>query len=529
VVVRPIIALEKRLSLTGLPPGGEKGHWEMTNYSKRFGRQLLVMAAVLLGAALSLMTLTPPQEAHGQENNKNEPALSQQEEQEDKKQTAQSEEKTAQNRPQQETDEPDESNSDQKERVLDKDPQGHEYVAGELLVTYKKGAFEKAKDEAPKKVNGKVEKDFPEIDVQLVSVPEVKDAHDRGAREQALEQKKEDLEQDPNVESVDYNHVREGGWVPNDTGYGEQWGYPKINAPGAWNTTRGSTSVKVAVIDSGIDPNHPDLQGKVVGQKDFVDNDDNASADHPHGTHVAGTIAANTNNNTGVAGTCPNCSLLIAKVLDQNNEGYDSDLIEGISWASANGANVINMSLGGYPSSTALQQAIDNAWNKGAVLVASSGNDGTSGPESYPAAYPNVIAVGATNSYDSRAVFEWRSGSHPWFDGWTWKFVGASNAGDWVDVAAPGKGIYSTTDSYYSWRTWKYVGRYESWDGTSMAAPHVSGLAGLLVSKGFVNNAQVRSRIESTTKDLGTTGKDSVFGYGLINAQAALASERALS
>ena len=481
----------------------------MTNYSKHFGRQLLVMAAVLLGAMLLLVGVLPPQAAQSTEQQ-------QQQQQQNAAPSAQGTEER------------------EEELVLDEDLQGHEYVAGELLVTYEKGAFKTAKDEAPKKINGKVEKAFPEIGVQLVSIPEVKYEQDQGAREQALRQKKEDIEQDPDVEAVDYNHVREGGWVPNDPGYGQQWGYPKIGAPGAWNTTRGSSSVKVAVIDSGIDPDHPELWGKVVRQKDFVNDDDDATAGHPHGMHVAGTIAATTNNNAGVAGTCPNCSLLIAKVLDQDNRGYDSDLIEGINWASANGANVINMSLGGFPSSTALQQAVDNAWNKGAVLVASAGNDGTSGPESYPAAYPNVIAVGATNSNDGRAVFESMSGSYPYFDSSTlrWKFVGASNAGDWVDVAAPGKGIYSTTGAYYN--PWKreYVGMYASWDGTSMAAPHVSGLAGLIFSKGgfMLNNAQVRNRIEATAKDLGTTGRDRVFGHGRINAEAALASpQHALS
>jgi thermitase len=358
--------------------------------------------------------------------------------------------------------------------------------------------------------------------VQLVSVPEVKDEQDQGAREQALKEKKVALEQAPDVKAVDFNYVREGGWVPNDPGYGQQWGYPKINAPGAWDTTRGSTSIKVAVIDSGIDRNHPDLQGKVVGQKDFVNNDDDALADHPHGTHVAGTIAATTNNNAGVAGTCPNCSLLIAKVLDQNNAGSDDDLIDGINWASSNGAKVINMSLGNYSASTSLQQAIDDAWNRGAVLVASAMNDGTSGPEVYPAAYANVIAVGATDSSDARAT---------WDDPDTTAFE-QSNAGNWVDVAAPGKGIYSTTGSRYHWWNRTYVGTYGSWNGTSMAAPHVSGLAGLIFSKGgfMVDNAQVRSRIESTAKDLGTTGRDDVFGHGRINAQAALADpQRALS
>ncbi len=474
-----------------------------------FRRQVITVAAVLLVATLLLMGLTPPQEAHSQEQEKTTQQKSAQEEKaaqsgSQQKATTQNQEKTAQS---------------QEDEKKDKDPKGNEVASGELLVTYKEGASKKAKEEAPKKVNGKVQKDFPEIDVQLVSVPEVKDEQNQEAREQALEQKKEDLEQAPDVEAVDYNHVREGDWVPNDPRYGNQWGYQKINAPGAWDTTRGSSSVKVAVIDSGIDWDHPDLWGKVVGDYDFVDDDDDASAGHIHGTHVAGTIAANTNNNAGVAGTCPNCSLLIARVLDNNNQGSDSDLIAGINWASANGAKVINMSLGGFASSTALQQAIDNAWNRGAVLVASSGNDGNNGTDRFPATYPNVIAVGATDSSDARAT---------WDDPDTTDRVEGSNAGNWVDVAAPGKGIHSTTGGFYWPWTQRYEGRYESWDGTSMAVPHVSGLAGLIFSKGgfMLDNAQVRNRIESTAKDLGTTGRDDVFGHGRINAQAALADPK---
>jgi thermitase len=469
----------------------------MTNHSREHlgRRQLLVMAAVLLGAMLLLVGLLPPQAAQGKQQQEQIPTPPQ---------AAQSTEQQQQQ---------------QEELVLDKDPQGHEYVAGELLVTYEKGASKKAKEEAPKKVGAKVEKGFPEIGVQHVSVPEAKNEKAKEARQEALKLKKKALEQDPDVKAVDYNYVREGAYVPNDPDYGKQWGYPKINAPAAWDTTRGSSNVKVAVLDSGIDYNHADLKGKVVGQINFVTNPDTtvATDDHGHGTHVAGTVAASTNNGTGVAGTCPNCSLLIAKVLDQNNRGYDSDLIAGINWASSNGAKVINMSLGGYPSSSALETAINNAWAKGAVLAAAAGQSGTEGTKHYPAAYENVIAVAATDSNDARATF----------DNPNTPVLEQSNSGDWVDVAAPGKDIYSTFPSSWAFDpatgSWKPTAQYRYFGGTSMATPHVSGLAGLIFSRfGGASNKDVVYGIVRTAVDLGTPRRDPIFGAGRINAHAAV-------
>jgi thermitase len=256
----------------------------MTTHSKHLGRQLLVMAAVLLGTML-LVGLLPPQEAQGKEQIAAPPAQGTGEAQE-------------------------------QERVLDKDPQGNEYVAGELLVTYKEGASKQAKEEAPKKVGAKVEKDFPTIDVQHLSVPEVKNERSREARQQALERDKKDLEQDPDVEAVDYNYVREGTVTPTDPDYCKQWSLPKINAPQAWDSTQGSSSVKVAILDSGIDRNHPDLK-KVVSQYDYVNWDADATDDQGHGTLTAGIAAASMNNGKYGAGTCPKCSLLVAKSFRQ--------------------------------------------------------------------------------------------------------------------------------------------------------------------------------------------------------------------
>lgn len=493
----------------------------------RFARQAITVVAVFFGATLLLSGLVPPQEAHSQET-KNQTAQSKSGSQEERKQqtTTQSEQKTAQSGQQEaeeQTDEtPEESDDAQEEQLLDEDPKGKEVASGELLVSYKRGTSKEDKDKASKDAGGETKKDFPEIDVRLFSFKEVKNERAQEARQKALERKKGDLERNPDVQAVDYNYIREGSFIPNDPDYDEQWGYPKINSEEAWDSTQGNGSVKVAVLDSGVDANHEDLKGKMGGRIDYVNDDLDPWDDHGHGTHVSGTIAASTNNYTGVAGTCPNCSLLIAKVLDQNNKGSDDDLIDGINWAASNGTNVINMSLGGFPASSALEGAINNAWEKGIVLVASAGNNGTDGPESYPGAYPNVIAVAATDSNDKRAVYEWWSGSYCLTPTVTGQCVGASNAGEWVDVAAPGKYIYSTLPSKQEWWEAYPVAQYDSWSGTSMAAPHVSGLAGLLFSQGFISNSQVRNRIESTTVDLGTTGKDRLFGSGLIDAQAAL-------
>jgi thermitase len=488
----------------------------MTNHSDKehlgWRRQLLVMATVLLGAMLLVVGFLPPQVAQGKE----------QQQISTPPQWAQGEQQQEQNAA---PPTPGTEQEAQEELVLDEDPQGNEYVAGELLVTYDKGAFKKAKKETPKKVGAKVKKDFPEIAVQHLSVPEVKNEKAKEARQKALELKKKVLEQAPDVEAVDYNYIRRGTMTPSDPKYAEQWGFPKINAPAAWDSTQGSSNVRIAILDSGIDMNHPDLTGKVVYQYDFVNNDADATDDRGHGTHVAGTVAARTNNKNasgnyeGVAGTCPNCSLVNFKVLDANNVGADANYVDAINLAArpyAKKPHVINMSFTEKAGSTALEEAVNNAWAAGIVMVASAGNNGTDGTKYYPASYKNVIAVAATDKDDKRAT---------WDNPDTKDVVEKSNAGDYVDVAPPGKGIMSTTPTYASTCSPNpcYKQNYDYYQGTSMAAPHVSGLAGLILSKdASLSPDQVRNQIESTAKDLGTAGKDDVFGNGLINAQAAL-------
>jgi thermitase len=279
-------------------------------------------------------------------------------------------------------------------------------------------------------------------------------------------------------------------WTPNDTNLGSQWALTAVGARTAWDASRGA-SVLVADVDTGVDSTHPDLAGKITAGWDFVAGDANPSDENGHGTHVAGIIAANTNNGAGVAGMAPSAQVLAIRVLDANGSGYQSNIAQGVTYAVDHGAKVINLSLGGSSGTTALSDAIKYAAGKGVVVTCASGNNGSTSSISYPARYDGCVAVGATDSSDRIASF--------------------SNRGTGLDVSAPGVSILSTVRG----------GRYEYWSGTSMATPMVSGLAALLAAQGL-DRSQIIARMESTAKDLGAAGYDTTFGYGRIDAAAAL-------
>ncbi len=270
------------------------------------------------------------------------------------------------------------------------------------------------------------------------------------------------------------------------------WGITKVNAPLAHaRGVRGAT-VKVGIIDTGIDYNHPDLAANYAGGIDYVNGDNNPMDDNGHGTHVSGTVAA-IDNTVGVIGVAPSCRLYGVKVLDASGSGTFADVISGIDWCAANGMQVANMSLGASSGTTALQTACDNALAAGVVICAAAGN-GYGAPVSYPAAYLSCIAVAATDQNNNRASF--------------------SNIGSQMDVAAPGVSVYST-----------YPGSsYATMDGTSMATPHATGVCALIWSTGSYTTASaVRTRLTSTCTDIGSAGFDNSFGNGLINADAATA------
>jgi len=290
------------------------------------------------------------------------------------------------------------------------------------------------------------------------------------------------------------NDQQSYGVMPNDALFNQyQWNLSQISTPTGWNYSKGSNQVTIAVLDTGVNFSHPDLQARV--QKGLNADNANASAedDVGHGTHVTGIIGAQVDNNEGIAGISWYNNILPVKVLNGSGYGSTYAVAQGIIWATDQGAKVINMSLGNYAQADFLHEAIQYAYNHDVVLIAATGNDNTNRP-GYPAAYPEVFAVGATNSNRDRAVF--------------------SNYGEYIDVVAPGDGIPST---YLN-------GQYAALSGTSMATPHVAALAGLIRSiNPALNNEQVMDIMRQTATDLGNPGYDIYFGHGEINVEKALA------
>jgi thermitase len=227
---------------------------------------------------------------------------------------------------------------------VDEDPMDAPYVAGELLVAYEPGTPEDAEKSVVRASGGRTAEDLPGR-MRLVSFPGIAREKSQGARERALQRKLEHLRNRPSVQAADYNHLYRASSIPDDPRFGAQWGLDKVRFPGAWNDARGS-GTRIAIVDSGIDRNHPDI-GKIAGQRDFVAGDAVANDPYGHGTHVAGIAAALTNNGKGVAGGCPACKLLVARVLDASGNTKASTLVSGINWSANNGADVLNLSLMG--------------------------------------------------------------------------------------------------------------------------------------------------------------------------------------
>ena len=254
---------------------------------------------------------------------------------------------------------------------------------------------------------------IPQLGVRVLEVPEA-------AEERVVAA----LAHNPNFEFAEPDYVAEAVVTPNDTYYSSyQWHLPKIGAPAAWDVTTGAATVKIAVVDSGVQANHPDLGGRVLAGYDFVNNDADPSDDNGHGTAVAGAAAATGNNGSGVAGVAWNVAILPVKVLGADNTGSYSAIASGINYAADQGARIINLSLGGTTSSRTLQSAVTYAWSKGCVIVAAAGNNGSSAAF-YPAAYSEAVAVSALTAGD--VLPSW------------------SNYGSYVDISAPGENITTT-------------------------------------------------------------------------------------
>ncbi|MDD2804189.1 MAG: S8 family peptidase [Elusimicrobiales bacterium] len=261
------------------------------------------------------------------------------------------------------------------------------------------------------------------------------------------------------------------------------WGVSRVNAQAAWDYTAGR-GVKVAVIDTGMDFNHPDLAPNYKGGYNAVDPAAAPMDDQGHGTHVAGTIAA-VKDGKGVAGVAPAADLYAVKVLDKNGSGQYSWIIAGIEWAIEHRMQVINMSLGGGQGNEALRQVMEKAAEAGVTVVCAAGND--AGPVNYPAKYPQAIAVSASDSADKIASF--------------------SSRGPELAVIAPGVKINSTMKG----------GGYGALSGTSMACPHVAGLAAIAIGAGAAGPDQVRAALKGAASGLpGLTVNEQ--GAGLVDA-----------
>jgi thermitase len=381
------------------------------------------------------------------------------------------------------------------------------FKSGELLVAFKPGISVGAAGVLMREANATLIRQLYGSEVELWRVPE--------GQELALV---ETLKGNPSVAFAEPNYRYQAfDTVPNDPKWNNQWGLPGTQMPGAWDITTGSSDVTIAIIDTGIDPNHPDLADKIVAGHDFVDNDANPRDENGHGTHVAGIAAALTNNNKGIAGVDWGARIMPVRVLNEESSGYNSDITEGISWAYEHGADVLNLSLGGSDYSQAMQNAINKAHNNGSLVVAAMGNSRQEGnPTNYPAAYDNVFAVAALGPTSAYSSF--------------------SQYGPHCDISAPGgdmkyyqdpKGIYSTMPTYPVYMTtfYNYYQDYDYVNGTSQATPHVAGLAALIwsVDPGLTPD-EVQALIETSADDLGAPGWDEDYGHGRINAYAALES-----
>jgi serine protease len=390
------------------------------------------------------------------------------------------------------------------------------YVPGQIVVKFKPEVSEKVINELNSRHGcSKLYKD-PFVDFYVLRI----------LGEETVSGMLKKYSEEPIVEYAQASYICSAFFVPNDPLYSFQWHFPMIHMEQAWDVQLGGDpSIVVAVLDTGVAYENystylkaRDLAGtSFVQGYDFISNDPHPNDDNAHGTHVTGTIAQTTNNGYGVAGVAFKTSIMPVKVLDSSGSGTDVTLADGIRYAADNGAHVISMSLGFDPSVTpgdipVVTEAVEYAYSKGVILVASSGNDGV-GVVSLPAAYPEVIAVGAVHSGDARASY--------------------SQYGSALEVVAPGgDDVDRNSDGYmdgvlqetFNPNT-KNPSDFGFWFfyGTSQAAPHVSGLVALLLAQDPTRTCdEIRNILHTTSIDLGAPGWDEEYGYGRIDASAAL-------
>lgn len=384
-------------------------------------------------------------------------------------------------------------------------------IEGQVVVKFGTSATQAQINTFLEKYNASILSEIEGINYTVLKVP-------NGQENTIIEQ----MRNEPLIEDVQGDYTNHLMYIPNDSDFSLQYGLKNtgqtiknvvgtanadIKAEAAWDVTRGN-GIKIAVLDTGINLTHPDLSAKIVAQRSFTTQtvEDQAG----HGTHVAGIIAASTNNGQGIAGTCPECQLIIGKVMGDNGSGATSTIASGITWAADQGAKVINLSLGSTQQSSAslYQTAIDYAVGKGAVVVVSSGNCGGTNFASngctarnqitYPGANTNVVTVASTDNRDALSTF--------------------SNHGSHVEVTAPGTNIYSTFPNHANA---KNVLNYGYLSGTSMAAPMTAGVLGLIWASPYgTSPTAVINRLYATVDPIAGTG--TYWSKGRINAAKAV-------
>ncbi|MGM0436649.1 MAG: S8 family serine peptidase [Bacillota bacterium] len=385
-----------------------------------------------------------------------------------------------------------------------------QYVEGEMIIGFNRVVVASKQQEVLNKLGFTVKGSQPSFNRYLVKIK-------NETAQEALAR----VRRESGVRFAEPNYIYQAfSTIPNDEYFSYQWHYPQIRLPQAWDSTTGSSSVRIAVLDTGIDSQHPDLQNNLNLDDgyNFPAQSKDTNDQYGHGTHVAGTIAADSNNNQGVTGIMWDAEIIPVKVLDDDGYGTNWDIAQGILYSAgltndpkiSQPVDVINMSLGGSSVSETIEEAVIEASNAGVIIIAAAGNSDSTSPM-YPASYPEVISVGAVDfNYPDSPV------RAPY-----------SSYGDTLDVMAPGgntrvdsdgneyaDGVLSSTfDGSGDSKTYQYV----YYQGTSMASPHVAGLVGLMLANG-VPDSQIRDILRETSFDLGDPGFDSEFGYGLVNA-----------
>ncbi len=352
------------------------------------------------------------------------------------------------------------------------------YVEDELLVKFNNGADSNSKKNAHAIANAEAHGKIDKLDIEIVKV-------NRGQAKKALEEYKKNSD----VEYVEYNYILTPEQTPNDAKFASQTYLAPANASKAWDINVGSSSVTVAVIDTGVDVNHADLKGRLTSGYNFYGGNTDPSDVYGHGTKVVGIIAASSNNTVGITGMDWGCNVMPLRIGDDSGMGTVSRMANALIYASDNGARVVNISMGSPTSSITMLNAVNYAESRGVVVVAATGNSNTT--VSYPAAYPTVLGVGNVTTTGSR--------------------YSSSNYGEGLDVCAVGVSTYTTIMG----------SSYGSGTGTSFSSPQVAALVSLMLSANpGLSPSDVRRIITSTAKNGGAWNAQT--GYGQIDMEAAL-------